>query len=89
MANEPIDSAKLKLAATAMVLFLLYLVVMPVLGFVLATCPFFAAMMMLYGEKRPLWVSIGAIGFTAVLYIIFRHGFNVFLPQGLLRGVIT
>jgi len=89
VASEPIDAAKLRLAATAMMLFLLYLVAMPVLGFVLATCPFFAAMMMLYGEKRPIWIGTGAIGFTAVLYIIFRHGFNVFLPPGLLRGIIA
>ncbi len=87
--SEPIDVAKLKLAAAAMVFFLLYLAVMPILGFVLATLPFFAAMMVLYGEKRPIWIGSGAIGVTAVLYIVFRHGFGVFLPQGLLRGIIT
>jgi len=87
--SEPIEAAKLRLAAAAMVLFLLYLVAMPVLGFVLATLPFFAAMMMLYGERRPIWIGTGAIGFTVGLYIVFRHGFNVFLPQGLLRGIIT
>ncbi|MEM7462123.1 MAG: tripartite tricarboxylate transporter TctB family protein [Pseudomonadota bacterium] len=87
--SEPIDMAKLRLAATAMVFFLLYLVIMPVLGFVLATLPFFAAMMVLYGEKRPIWIGSGAVGVTAVLYIVFRHGFGVFLPQGLLRGIIT
>ena len=60
----------------------------PSLGFVLATVPFFAVMMVLFGENRPLWIGGGTIGATGVLYMLFRHGFGVFLPRGLLAGII-
>lgn len=88
MESEPMDTPTLRLAVSAMVFFVLYVALMPVLGFVLATIPFFTVMMMLYGERRPLWIVSGTVGFTAALYIIFRHGFSVFLPPGLLRGII-
>jgi len=87
--GDPVDVARLRVAACAMVSFLGYVVAMPFLGFVLATVPFFVVMMLLYGEKRPLWVGGGAIGTTVFLYVVFRHGFGVFLPQGLLRGIVT
>jgi hypothetical protein len=63
-------------------------VVLPTLGFILATLPLFAALMVLYGERRPLVVLVGAVVMTAVLYGLFRHGFNIFLPRGLLAGIV-
>jgi len=68
---------------------LAYAVLLPTLGFVLATVPFFAVLMVLYGERRPLAVLVGAIVVTAALYGIFRHGFGVFLPRGLLAGIVA
>ena len=82
------DSSRQRLAVWALVAFFGYLVVMPSLGFVLATVPFFAVMMVLFGENRPLWIGGGTIGATGVLYMLFRHGFGVFLPRGLLAGII-
>lgn len=64
-----------------------YLLILPGLGFVLATIPFFALMMMLFGERRPLPVAAGAIGITVTLFVVFRHGFGVFLPRGVLAGL--
>lgn len=64
--------------------FVAYLIVLPGLGFLLATIPFFAVMMVLFGEKRWLWVVIGSIGMTVTLYVLFRHGFGIFLPRGVL-----
>ena len=61
-----------------------YLVILPGLGFPLATVPFFAALMILFGERRWLWVAVGSIAMTVFLYVLFRHGFNVFLPRGVL-----
>ena len=55
---------------------------------VLSTIPFFAALMVLFGEARPLRVSTGSILSTAFLYLLFRHGFGVFLPTGLLKGLV-
>jgi hypothetical protein len=45
--------------------------------------------MVMFGERRPLLVAIGALAMTAVLYGLFRHGFGVFLPRGLLTGVVA
>jgi len=78
-----------KRALGAMGSFLVYLVALPGLGFVLATVPFFAVMMTLFGERRPFQVTCGAVGMTFALYLLFRHAFGIFLPRGLLAGVIT
>ncbi len=68
--------------------FFVYLLILPGLGFLLATAPFFAALMILFGETRALRVAAGAIAATAVLYLLFRHGFGVFLPTGVLKGIV-
>lgn len=69
--------------------FVVYVLAMPGLGFLLATLPFFAVMMVLFGERRPVYVAGGALGATVALYAIFRHGFGVFLPRGLLAGIVA
>jgi putative tricarboxylic transport membrane protein len=75
-------------AVWALGVFVVYLAILPGLGFILATAPFFAALMMLFGETRPLRVAAGAIIVTGALYLLFRHGFNVFLPTGVLKGIV-
>jgi len=85
----PIDNTHRRLAIWVMGGFVLYLVVMPSLGFILATVPFFAFMMVLYGERRALLVSGAAVAMTFVLYAVFRHGFGIYLPRGLLTGIIS
>ena len=74
---------------TAMGIFIIYLATMPTLGFIMATAPFFATMMVLFGERRPVYVGTGTIAVTAALYLLFRHGFGVFLPRGLLAGFVA
>jgi hypothetical protein len=83
------DTAERNLIITAMGVFVVYLAAMPTLGFILATLPFFAAMMVLFGERRPIYVGTGTIAVTAALYLLFRHGFGVFLPRGLLAGIVA
>lgn len=78
-----------RLAIWALGAFIVYLAVLPELGFVLATAPFFAVQMVLFGERRPVLVVIGAVAMTALLYGLFRHGFGVFLPRGLLQGIVA
>ncbi len=85
----PGDSTRRRTVIWAMGAFVIYLAAMPTLGFILATAPFFAVMMVLFGEHRPALVSAGAICMTVVLYVLFKHGFGVFLPRGLLTGLIT
>jgi hypothetical protein len=82
------DAAARRRAGAALAVLLGYLVVLPGLGFVLATIPFFALQMLLFGERRPLPVAAGAVGVTLGLYILFRHGFGVFLPRGMLPGLL-
>lgn len=77
-----------RLAAWALGAFVVYLIALPGLGFLLATTPFFAALMVLFGERRWLWVVIGSVATTTILYILFRHGFSVFLPRGILPDLI-
>jgi len=69
--------------------FIAYVALLPKLGFIVATAPFFAFQMVLFGERRPLLVAIGALAMTAILYLLFRHGFGVFLPRGLLTGIVA
>ena len=83
------DAEERKRIITAMGIFIIYLATMPTLGFIMATAPFFAAMMVLFGERRPVYVGTGTIAVTAALYLLFRHGFGVFLPRGLLAGFVA
>jgi len=69
--------------------FVVYLAILPGLGFLVATAPFFAALMVLFGERRWLWIAIGSIGVTVFLYVLFRHGFNVFLPRGVFPDLFS
>jgi putative tricarboxylic transport membrane protein len=77
------------LAAGALAVLLAYVVLLPTLGFVLATIPFFAVLMALFGERRPIPVVAGAVAMTAILYGLFRHGLGIFLPRGLLAGIVA
>ena len=75
-------------AAWTLAAFVVYLAALPILGFVVATIPFFAALMVIFGERRVIWVAGGAIGAPLFLFVVFRHGFGVFLPRGLLPGLV-
>ena len=70
----------------ALGLILLYLVAIPYFGFVLSSVPFFASFMVLHGERRKLWLLIGAAGIPIFLYYLFSHVFSVPLPRGMVLG---
>lgn len=67
----------------ALGVFVVYLIAMPTLGFLIASVPFFAALTWAYGERRPVVVVLTAIAVPAALLIVFRSGFQIFLPRGL------
>ena len=69
-------------AVYALAMFVAYLVALPYAGFLAASVPFFAGLMLLYGGRNPLIVGIAAIGVPVVLFIVFRHGFQILLPRG-------
>jgi putative tricarboxylic transport membrane protein len=78
-----------RLALSALAALFAYGALLPLLGFILATVPFFAILMVLFGERRPVLVVACAIAVTAALYGIFRYGFGIFLPRGVLAGVVA
>ena len=80
-----ISLATYSVSLTAAVIFL---VALPSLGFIAANIPLFAALMVLYGEKRPIWVAAGSIGISLAVFFLFREVFQIQLPSGILGGLV-
>lgn len=62
--------------------FTIYVIALPWAGFVTATVPFFAALMALFGERRRWALAAGALVVPIVVFVLFRHGFQIILPAG-------
>jgi len=58
-----------------------YIQILPLIGYVLATPPFVAGAMLLFNEKRGIWIIAVSIITTALLYILFRIVFKIPLPR--------
>jgi len=58
-----------------------YTRILPLIGYVLATPPFVAGAMLLFNEKRGIWIIAVSIITTALLYILFRIVFKIPLPR--------
>ena len=71
-------------AIAAICAFLTYLAALPYAGFIVASVPFFAVLMFLYGSRNRVMMGIASIVFPVALYIVFRHGFQIILPRGIL-----
>lgn len=69
--------------------FVIYLALLPYLGFIAANIPFFAVLMVLYGERRPVRVVGGSVAISLALFFLFREVFLIRLPAGILSGVIA
>ena len=63
--------------------FLVFIVVRPYAGFIVASIPFFAGMTWLYGERRSFVVGLSALLVPLLLYYVFRFGFQILLPVGI------
>jgi Tripartite tricarboxylate transporter TctB family. len=87
--NPLVKNRKNGLALLALAVFLVFIITLPYLGFILAAIPFVAVFMWFYGEHRKIVLIIGALGIPVILYVLFRHGFGVMLPRGLLAGLIA
>ncbi len=75
-------------AVAAFGLAVAYLALLPSLGFLAANIPFFAGLMILFGERRPIWIAAGALGVPVVLFYLFRDVFQILLPAGVLVGLV-
>ena len=68
--------------AVALGAFALYVVALPWVGFLASTMPFFAVLMALFGERRWWVLAAGAVVVPIVVFVLFRHGFQIILPAG-------
>jgi hypothetical protein len=68
--------------AYAIIAFLIYLVALTHAGFIIASIPFFAVLMYLYGGRNLAVLALVSVVVPVVLYVVFRHGFHVVLPRG-------
>ncbi len=82
------DTASVMPPTVFIAAFFVFILLLPYLGFVLAGMPFFAALMLLFGERRPHWLLAGSVGGPLILFAIFRYGFNIILPRGVMGGFI-
>ncbi|MGI9378868.1 MAG: tripartite tricarboxylate transporter TctB family protein [Methyloligellaceae bacterium] len=65
--------------------FIIYLAVLPHLGFIVANTLFFAVLMIFYGEHRPHWVVLGSVILSVLIFFLFRDVFQIILPAGILE----
>ncbi len=82
------NAGGLRSPAVFLTLFVLYVGVLPLAGFVLASVPFFAALMWLYGERRWPWIAAWSLALPVLLVIAFRNGLHIPLPTGVLAAWI-
>ena len=74
-------------AALAFAVLLLYTLLLEPLGFLLATPLAVGVLLRIIGGRGPLHATVAAIAFTAAIFVFFRYGVNIVLPEGLLRGI--
>ena len=82
-ANLGMDLAGIdRKAALTLVIFAVYLGLLPIAGFLLASIPFSAALILLFGGRNRLVVATGSVFMPVLLYYLFREVFNILLPAG-------
>lgn len=59
----------------------LYTRLITIVGYIVATPPFIVGNMLLFNEKRSIWIIIVSITTTVLLYILFRIIFKIPLPR--------
>ena len=69
-------------AATALFGFFIYVAVLRFTGFMIASIPFFAFMMVMFGERRIAWLVISPFVLTFALYALFEQGLYLSYPFG-------
>jgi putative tricarboxylic transport membrane protein len=80
--TEPLDPGGARRAIWTLGAVLGYVVAFGRLGFVLATVPFLAVLLLAYGERRWPVVLAVALGATGVTYTLFAVWLGVPLPPG-------
>ena len=74
-------------AALCFAVLLLYTLLLEPLGFLLATPLAVGVLLRITGGRGALHAAVAAVAFTAAIFVFFRYGVNIVLPEGLLRGI--
>jgi putative tricarboxylic transport membrane protein len=82
--HRPRRRAEPHLPALTIAVFFVYLAALPFAGFIVASIPFFAALMFLYGSRKPPLICVASTAIPLALFLIFRYGFQIVLPYGVL-----
>ena len=69
--------------------FVIYLALLPILGFIAANILIFAILMALYGERRPVWIVGGSVLVSLAMFFLFREVFQIRLPGGILEFLVS
>ncbi len=77
-----VDGATTRTGWITLLAFLIYLASFPFLGFLLASIPFFAVLMALYGARSPFRIAVGSLVIPVGLYFLFTGVFQILLPRG-------
>jgi putative tricarboxylic transport membrane protein len=80
----PPPAARTGLLAATLVLLVVYALVVPRVGFLVATPVFLAMVLVALGVREALSVAAVAAGLTAALYVVFGRLLGVLLPAGFL-----
>ena len=78
------DQTSHRLAVLAIGAFVVFLALLPYAGFIIASCLFFAVLMYLYGSRNWIMIIASSVIIPVTLYLLFRHGFQIILPRGIL-----
>jgi len=86
--DDAVPALPLRAPIVFLVVFAAYVSLLSFAGFLVASVPFFAVLMVLYGERR--WIAIGAASLLVpvIMALLFRHVLQVPLPAGVLAGWI-
>nr|ADI21932.1 hypothetical protein [uncultured nuHF2 cluster bacterium HF0130_29D04] len=76
-----------QISAYASILSISYLIFLPILGFVLANIFLFVGLMILYKEKRLIFILTCSITIPLIIFLIFKKVFSISLPVGILGGL--
>ncbi|MBH97253.1 MAG: hypothetical protein CMM56_02245 [Rhodospirillaceae bacterium] len=62
--------------------FLTYLLILPLIGFLLTSIFFFSGLMWLYGEKNANKIIFTSICIPLIIFYVFANGLEILLPSG-------
>lgn len=72
----------------ALILSIIYLTLLPTLGFFGANILLFSGLMYLYGERRLVQIGTFSILISIIIFYLFREIFQIHLPAGILDGIL-